>query len=57
MKGHYDRIGGSRSSLRFNVRGQKEVIEYPARNFEEAISEILKLLVSPKYNVIQSYEL
>ena len=56
MKGHYDRIGGSRSSLRFNVRGQKEVIEYPARNFEEAISEILKLLVSPKYNVIQSYD-
>ena len=56
MKGHYDRIGGSRSSLRFNVRGNKEVIEYPARNFEEAIKEILNLLISPKYNVIKSYD-
>ena len=56
MKGHYDRIGGSRSSLRFNVRGNKTVIEYPARNFEEAISKILRLLTSPEYNVIQSLD-
>lgn len=55
MKGHYDRIGGSRSSLRFNVRGNKEVIEYPARSFEEAIKKILNLLISPKYNVISDY--
>ena len=40
MKGHYDRIGGDRSSLRFNVRGNKIVLEHPARNFEEAISKI-----------------
>ena len=52
MKGHYDRIGGSRSSLRFNVRGNKIVIEHPARDFEEAISEILNLLVSNEYKVI-----
>lgn len=56
MKGHYDRIGGSRSSLRFNVRGNKTTIEYPARNFEEAISKILRLLTSPEYNVIQSLD-
>ena len=37
MKGHYDRIGGTRSSLRFNVRGEKTLIEHPARDFEEAI--------------------
>ena len=55
MKGHYDRIGGARSSLRFNVRGQKEIIESPARSFEEAINEILKLLISPKYKVINDY--
>ena len=42
MKGHYDRIGGSRSSLRFNVRGNKVELEHPARDFEEAISEILR---------------
>ena len=56
MKGHYDRIGGSRSSLRFNVRGNKTVIEHPARDFEEAISAILNLLVSKEYNVIKSFD-
>ena len=56
MKGHYDRIGGSRSSLRFNVRGEKTVIEHPARDFEEAISEILSLLVSDEYKVINNFE-
>ena len=56
MKGHYDRIGGSRSSLRFNVRGNKVELEHPARNFEEAISYILKLLVSKEYNVVNSLD-
>lgn len=56
MKGHYDRIGGSRSSLRFNVRGNKTVIEYPARDFEEAILKILNLLVSDEYKVINSFD-
>lgn len=56
MKGHYDRIGGSRSSLRFNVRGNKVNIEHPARDFEEAISEILRLLTSEEYKVINNLE-
>ena len=56
MKGHYDRIGGSRSSLRFNVYGNKTVIERPARNFEEAISTILNLLLSEEYKVINSLD-
>ena len=56
MKGHYDRIGGSRSSLRFNVRGNKTEFEHPARNFEEAISYILRLLTSPEHNVIGSLD-
>ena len=56
MKGHYVRIGGSRSSLRFNVRGNKTEIEHPARNFEEAISYILRLLTSPEHNVIGSLD-
>ncbi len=56
MKGHYDRIGGSRSSLRFNVRGNKTEIEHPARNFEEAIGEILNLLISDEYKVIESLD-
>ena len=56
MKGHYDRIGGSRSSLRFNVRGNKVEFEHPARNFEEAISFILNLLVDKEYNVVDSLD-
>jgi acetate kinase len=55
MKGHYDRIGGARSSLRFNVRGNKIDIDHPARDFEEAISEILNLLISPEYGVINDF--
>ena len=52
MKGHYERIGGTKSSLRFNVRGEKTVIEHPARDFDEAIGEILGLLTSKEYKVI-----
>ena len=55
MKGNYERIGGNRSSLRFNVRGNKTVIEKPARDFVEAIENILNLLVSDEYKVINSY--
>ncbi len=53
MKGHYERIGGTKSSLRFNVRGEKTVIDHPARDFDEAIGEILGLLTSKDYNVIK----
>ena len=56
MKGHYERIGGSISLLRFNVRGNKTEIEKPARNHKEAISRILNLLMSEEYKVINSYE-
>ncbi len=56
MKGHYERIGGSISLLRFNVRGNKTEIEKPARNHKEAIQRILNLLMSDEYKVINSYD-
>jgi len=56
VKGHYDRIGGKRSSIRFNVRGNKTVIEHPARDFEEAIKTILNLLIDPQYNIMDSFD-
>ena len=56
MKGHYDRIGGNRSTLRFNVRGNKTTIERPARDHEEAISVILDLMVNPEYKAIESFD-
>ena len=56
MKGHYERIGGNRSTLRFNVHGNKREIEHPARDFEEAIDYILKLLIKDETQPIKSYE-
>lgn len=56
MKGHYERIGGNRSTLRFNVHGNKREIEHPARDFEEAIDYILKLLIKDETHPIKSYD-
>ncbi len=56
MKGHYERIGGNRSTLRFNVHGNKREIEHPARDFEEAIDYILKLLIKDETQPIKSYD-
>lgn len=56
MKGHYERIGGNRSELRFNVRGNKSVIERPARNHEEAIRVVLDLLTSEAFQAIKSLD-
>ena len=56
MKGHYERIGGNRSTLRFNVHGNKREIEHPARDFEEAIDYILKLLIKDETKPIKSYD-
>ena len=46
MKGHYDRIGGSRSSLRFNVRGNKTEIEHQKSDFEKAPNGVVGLETS-----------
>ena len=54
MKGHYERIGGNRSTLRFNVHGNKREIEHPARDFEEAIDYILKLLIKDEKGPVYS---
>lgn len=56
MKGHYERIGGNRSTLRFNVHGNKREIEHPARDFEEAIDYILRLLIKDETHPIKSYD-
>ena len=56
MKGLFDRIGGEKSTLTVTVRGEKTKLECPAENFEEAISKILKLLVSEEYKVIQNLD-
>ncbi|MEG0873093.1 MAG: acetate kinase [Clostridia bacterium] len=56
VKGNYERIGGKRSSLRFNVRGEKYEILHVARDYDEAISVVLKVLLDKKYNILQSID-
>ena len=41
VKGNYERIGGKRSCLRLNVRGEKSEKEKAARNYEEAINQYI----------------
>ena len=56
IKGNYERIGGKRSCLRFNIKGEKYEIEKVARSYEEAIKTVLKLLQDPKYSLISTLE-
>ena len=53
MKGHYERIGEKKSFLKFTVRGEKSVIDHPAKNFDEAIAEIISLLTSKEYKILK----
>ena len=53
VKGNFERIGGKRSSLRLNVRGEKTNIIQVARNFDEAISVVLKILLDKKFNILE----
>ena len=56
VKGNFERIGGKKSNIRLNVRGEKSNVPRIARNFEEAIISVLNLLQNPIYNVIQSLD-
>ena len=54
VKGNFERIGGMKSTLRLNVRGNKEKITHIARDYDEAISFVLEVLLKPEYNLINS---
>ena len=56
VKGNYERIGGKRSCLRVNVRGEKFEKEKAARNYEEAIKSVLNLIQDKKYNIVSSLD-
>ena len=56
VKGNYERIGGKRSCLRLNIRGEKSEIEKAARNHEEAIRTVIEMLQDEKYNIISSMD-
>ncbi len=56
IKGNFERIGGMKSTLRINVRGNKEQIAHIARDFDEAIEFVLEVLLKPEYNLIKSLD-
>lgn len=56
VKGNYERIGGKNSTLRLNVRGEKSLVPHVARDYDEAINALIKILLDKKYNIINSLD-
>ena len=55
-KGNFERIGGMKTTLKLNVRGNKEELLHIARDYDEAIEFILEVLLKPEYNLISSLD-
>lgn len=55
-KGNFERIGGMKSTLRLNVRGNKEQIAHIARDYDEAIQFVLEVLQKTEYNLIKTLD-
>jgi acetate kinase len=54
-KGNYEMIGTQNSKLTIKINGEKIKIDHPAKDFEEGIAEILNLLVSDEYKILNSF--
>ncbi len=55
-KGNFERIGGMKTTLKLNVRGNKEEILHIARDYDEAIAFVLEVLLKPEYDLIKSLD-
>ena len=55
-KGNFERIGGMKTTLKLNVGGKKEELVHIARDYDEAISFVLEVLLKPEYNIIKSLD-
>ena len=55
-KGNFERIGGMKTTLKLNVRGNKEELLHIARDYDEAISFVLEVLLKPEYELLNSLE-
>ena len=55
-KGNFERIGGMKTTLKLNVNGNKEELLHIARDYDEAISFVLEMLLKPEYNLIKSLD-
>ena len=56
VKGNFERIGGMKTTLKLNVGGKKEELVHIARDYDEAISFVLEVLLKPEYNIINSLD-
>ena len=55
-KGNFERIGGMKTTLKLNVRGNKEDLLHIARDYDEAIEFVLEVLQDKKYELINNLE-
>lgn len=55
-KGNFERIGGMKTTLKLNVRGNKEELLHIARDYDEAINFVLEVLLKPEYDLIKSLD-
>ena len=56
IKGNFERIGGMKTTLKLNFNGKKTEILRIARDYDEAIGFVLKVLQDPEYKVINSLD-
>lgn len=55
-KGNFERIGGMKTTLKLNIRGEKTEILHIARDYDEAIDFVLEVLLNPEYKLINSLD-
>ncbi len=55
-KGNFERVGGMKTTLKLNIRGEKTDIMHIARDFDEAIAFVLEVLQKPENNLIKSLD-
>ena len=56
VKGNFERIGGMKTTLKLNIRGEKSEILRIARDYDEAIEFVLEVLLKPEYNLLKSLD-
>ena len=56
VKGNFERIGGMKTTLKLNIRGEKTEILKIARDYDEAIEFVLEVLLKPEYNLVKSLD-
>ena len=50
-KGNFERIGGMKTTLKLNVGGKKEELLHIARDFDEAIEFVFKIITKPEVKI------